>query len=92
MDAFERIKEKVEMLEANSAAAGELAGADLESQFAALEGAPEVDSELEAMKRRLSGGASQVSLPAADSAAVQQVKVTEVDGELEALKRSIEQG
>jgi hypothetical protein len=57
----------------------------------------EMDGELEAMKRRLSGGASQVSLPAADlsaadQAAVQQVKVTEVDGELEALKRSIEQG
>jgi phage shock protein A len=91
------MEEKVEMLEASSAAAGELAGADLESQFAALEGAPEVDSELEAMKRRLSGGASQVSLPAgdpsaADQAGVQQVKVTEVDGELEALKRSIEQG
>jgi hypothetical protein len=47
---------------------------------------------MEAMKRRLSGGSSQVSLPAADSASVQQVKVTEVDGELEALKRSIEQG
>jgi phage shock protein A len=97
MAAFERMQEKVEMLEANSAAAGELAGADLESQFAALEGAPEVDSELEAMKRRLSGGAAQVSLPAADPSAadqagVQQVKVTEVDGELEALKRSIEQG
>ena len=92
MAAFERMEEKVEMLEASSAAAGELAGADLESQFAALEGAPEVDSELEAMKRRLSGGTSQVSLPAADSASVQQVKVTEVDGELEALKRSIEQG
>jgi phage shock protein A len=97
MAAFERMQEKVEMLEANSAAAGELAGADLESQFAALEGAPEVDSELEAMKRRLSGGAAQVSLPAADPSAadqagVQKVKVTEVDGELEALKRSIEQG
>jgi len=91
MAAFERMEEKVEQLEASSAAAGELAGADLESKFAALEGAPEVDAELAAMKQRLSGGQPQVSLPPADSAQVQRVTVTEVDGELEALKRSIEQ-
>ncbi|MCP9807855.1 PspA/IM30 family protein [Cyanobium sp. HWJ4-Hawea] len=92
MAAFERMEEKVEMLEASSAAAGELAGADLESQFAALEGAPEVDSELAAMKQRLSGGSHQVSLPAASAPladGVQKVKVSEVDMELEALKRSI---
>jgi phage shock protein A len=64
----------------------------LESKFAALEGAPEVDGELDAMKRRLAGGSPQVSLPSADPAAVQKVKVTELDSELEALKRSIEQG
>ena len=66
-------------------------GADLESKFAALEGAPEVDAELAAMKQRLSGGQPQVSLPPADSSEVQRVTVSEVDGELEALKRSIEQ-
>ena len=91
MAAFERMEEKVEQLEASSAAAGELAGADLESKFAALEGAPEVDAELAAMKQRLSGGQPQVSLPPADSSEVQRVTVSEVDGELEALKRSIEQ-
>ena len=91
MAAFERMEEKVEQLEASSAAAGELAGADLESKFAALEGAPEVDAELAAMKQRLSGGQPQVSLPPADSSEVQRVTVSEVDRELEALKRSIEQ-
>ena len=37
MAAFERMEDKVEAMEASSQAAAELAGADLESQFAALE-------------------------------------------------------
>ncbi|MFZ9570150.1 MAG: PspA/IM30 family protein, partial [Vulcanococcus sp.] len=87
--AFERMEEKVEALEARSQAAAELAGADLESQFAALEGAPEVDAELEALKGRLSGAPAAGSLPAG-SDAVQPVQVSEVDPELEELKRSID--
>ncbi|MFM1812987.1 MAG: hypothetical protein RLZZ336_1925 [Cyanobacteriota bacterium] len=82
MAAFERMEEKVEALEARSQAAAELAGADLESQFAALEGAPEVDDELAAMKNRLAGTAAAPQL--------EPVKVSEVDPELEALKRSID--
>ena len=82
MAAFERMEEKVQTLEARSQAAAELAGADLESQFAALEGAPAVDDELAAMKRRLSGA------PAAPQ--LEPVKVTQVDAELEELKRSID--
>ncbi|MFZ9149479.1 PspA/IM30 family protein [Vulcanococcus sp.] len=89
MAAFERMEEKVEALEARSQAAAELAGADLESQFAALEGAPEVDAELEALKGRLSGAPAAGSLPAG-SDAVQPVQVSEVDPELEELKRSID--
>ena len=38
MAAFERMEDKVEALEAQGQAAAELAGADLESQFMALEG------------------------------------------------------
>jgi phage shock protein A len=90
MAAFERMEEKVEALEARSQAAAELAGADLESQFAALEGAPEVDAELEALKGKLSGSSAAAALPASGNA-VQPVKVQEVDAELEALKRSIDQ-
>ena len=91
MAAFERMEEKVQTLEARSQAAAELAGADLESQFAALEGAPEVDDELAALKNRLAGG-TPVSLPLGSSAAPQlePVKVSEVDPELEELKRSID--
>jgi phage shock protein A len=90
MAAFERMEEKVATLEARSAAVGELAGADLESQFAALEGAPEVDDELAALKQRLSDSPVAPSLPAAD-APLEPVQVKEVDGELEQLKRSIDQ-
>ena len=82
MAAFERMEEKVEALEARSQAAAELAGADLESQFAALEGAPEVDDELAALKNRLSGTAAAPQL--------EPVKVSEVDPELEELRRSID--
>ena len=89
MAAFERMEEKVQTLEARSAAVGELAGADLDSQFAALEGAPEVDDELAAMKQRLSGAPPSASLPA--GAAVEAVQVREVDPELEHLRRSIDQ-
>lgn len=91
MAAFERMEEKVQTLEARSQAAAELAGADLESQFAALEGAPEVDDELAALKNRLAGG-TPVSLPLATPAAPQleQVQLSELDPELEELKRSID--
>ena len=92
MAAFERMEEKVQTLEARSQAAAELAGADLESQFAALEGAPEVDDELAAMKQRLSGAPTGAALPGTSAATPQlePVKVTEVDAELEELKRSID--
>ncbi|MEB3235216.1 MAG: PspA/IM30 family protein [Cyanobacteriota bacterium] len=91
MAAFERMEEKVEALEARSQAAAELAGADLESQFMALEGGNDVDDELAALKNRLEGGAA-ASLPAAHGPAPQleAVKVAEVDAELEELKRSID--
>jgi len=92
MAAFERMEEKVQTLEARSQAAAELAGADLESQFAALEGAPEVDDELAAMKQRLTGAPAGVALPAASGATprLEPVTVSEVDPELEELRRSIE--
>ena len=82
MAAIERREEKVQTLEARSQAAAELAGADLESQFAALEGAPEVDDELAALKNRLAGGVAAPQL--------EPVKVSELDPELEQLKRSID--
>ena len=53
MSAFERMEEKVLMQEARAQAQGELAGADLESQFARLEGSSDVDDELAALKSQM---------------------------------------
>lgn len=91
MAAFEQMEEKVLSMEARSQAAAELAGADLESQFASLE-AGSVDDELEALRNRLSGTAAPTALPAADAAQPQleKVQVAEVDNELEDLRRSID--
>ncbi len=101
MAAFDRMEDKVQALEASSQAAAELAGADLESQFAALEGGDDVDDELNALRQRLEGPPQAVALPAADTASLQgskdasgpeveAVKVAEVDAELEELKRAID--
>ncbi|MEB3200416.1 MAG: PspA/IM30 family protein [Synechococcaceae cyanobacterium] len=91
MAAFDQMEEKVLALEARSQAAAELAGADLESQFAALQGSG-VEDELEALKTRLEGGKQPVALPAEGGPLPQlePVKVAEVDAELEQLKRSID--
>ncbi|NBO30097.1 MAG: PspA/IM30 family protein [Cyanobacteria bacterium WB6_1B_304] len=90
MAAFERMEEKVLQLEARSQAAAELAGADLESQFAQLESGSDVDSELEAMKAQLLGGSSanQAQLPAANRSIPRDAAV---DAELEALKSQLDQ-
>ena len=66
MAAFDQMEEKVLGMEARSQAAAELAGADLESQFAALEGS-NVDEELESLKTRLSGGKTPIQLPAPEA-------------------------
>ena len=64
MAAFDRMEDKVQALEASSQAAAELAGADLESQFASLEGSDDVDEELNSLRQRLQSGAEAVALPA----------------------------
>ena len=93
MAAFERMEEKVQTLEARSQAAAELAGADLESQFAALQGS-DVDDELAALKNRLAGVPEvPIPLPAEDAPLprLEPAQVAEVDAELQDLKRSIDQ-
>jgi phage shock protein A len=92
MAAFEQMEEKVLAMEASSQAMAELAGADLESQFASLEGGNDVDDELAALKMRLDGGPTPIALPAENGPAPQlePVKVAEVDAELEELKQSID--
>jgi phage shock protein A len=91
MAAFERMEDKVEALEATGQAAAELAGADLETQFASLEGGSDVDDELDALRLQLKGGPEAVALPASsETNEVKTVKVEEVDADLENLKRSID--
>lgn len=83
MDAFERMKEKVEMLESQAEVAGQLAGApeaSLEEKFKALEAGDSVTDELAKMKAALPGGPEEVkgALPA-----------SKIDDELSKLKSEI---
>ena len=102
MGAFERMEEKVLQMEARGQAAAEIAGADLESQFAALESGGDVDDELEAMKAQLlSGSSTNQALPAGAPASASggapatstpaAPKDAAVDAELEDLKRQLDQ-
>ncbi len=102
MAAFDRMEDKVEALEASSQASAELAGADLESKFAALEGGSnELDNELNDLRQKLKRGAEAVALPPSDSPSAstssekdeldfEKVKVKEVDNELQELKKEID--
>jgi len=92
MGAFERMEEKVLMMEARSQSAAELAGANLESQFAQLESGTDVDDELAAMKAQLLGPATpqnQAQLPAGNPTSSTQA--APVDDELEALRKQMNQ-
>ncbi|MGF1515997.1 MAG: PspA/IM30 family protein [Elainellaceae cyanobacterium] len=93
MAAFERMEEKVLMMEAKSQAAAELAGADLESQFNQLEAGSDVDDELAAMKQQMLGGAApdQGQLPAGSDASSDPASTATSDDELEELRRQIDQ-
>ncbi|MDY6782843.1 MAG: PspA/IM30 family protein [Cyanobacteriota bacterium] len=91
MAAFERMEEKVQMIEARSQAAHELGGNDLESQFAQLEGSSDVDSELEALKASISGASpDQQALPQGQPQTQTDAgNNTEVDSELEQLREQL---
>jgi phage shock protein A len=93
MAAFERMEDKVMEMEARSQAAAELAGADLEQQFAQLEAGSDVDAELAAMKAQLTGGTSESqALPAASESNTESApQDSPVDAELEALKTQLDQ-
>jgi phage shock protein A len=84
MAAFERMEEKVLELKTRSQTAYELVGADLETQFAALESGSDVDDELAAMKAQLTGNSQSEEIISSSSDSV-------VDDELEALRQQIDQ-
>ncbi|MEH1822982.1 MAG: PspA/IM30 family protein [Nostoc sp.] len=95
MSAFERMEEKVLMQEARAQSAGELAGADLESQFARLEGSSDVDDELAALKAQLLPPAApqnQAQLPPQQQTPAPNPKSNEVvDAELDSLRKQLDQ-
>lgn len=88
MDAFKRMEDKVEALEASAEVSAEMGnlnsnmlpgGGDIEKEFKKLEAASSVDDELKRMKGLL-GGSS-------DSSSAGSSKKSAVDDELEKLKR-----
>ncbi len=85
MAAFERMEEKVESLEAESAAVEELAGDKLEARFAAMEGS-DVEDELAALKSSMAPAPTLPILPDAKKTPQQ----AQVDEELAALRRSLD--
>ncbi|HEY9872175.1 MAG TPA: PspA/IM30 family protein [Candidatus Obscuribacterales bacterium] len=92
MAAFERMEEKVLIMEARSQSAAELAGADLEGQFKLLESGSDVDDELAAMKAQLLGPATQPPKPlppGPNQTSGSQAKAG-VDAELEQLRSQID--
>jgi phage shock protein A len=97
MSAFERMEEKVLMQEARAQSSAELAGADLETQFAQLESGSDVDDELAALKASLAPAPEPKLLtPEQTSTATptqptSTAKSTEpVDAELEALRKQLD--
>ncbi|CAM9393096.1 unnamed protein product [Ascophyllum nodosum] len=86
MDAFDRMQEKVEALEASAEISGELSGStsvSLEGQFKALEGNSAVDDELAKMKGLLpakKGPPPQLTTSASK----------EVESELDQMKKELE--
>lgn len=89
MDAFERMKEKVEMLESKAEVAGQLAGvsdSSLEGKFKLLGESSAVDDELSKMKGMIGQGERKSAgfLPPGMAEA-------EVDSELEALRKEMGQ-
>lgn len=98
MDAFERMKAKVETLEAKAEVAGELAassaGSSMEERFKLLEGGSAIDDELAALKRQLPGGvgvaeAEIAALPPMAQGFSEPANKSELDLEYERLKREL---
>ncbi len=92
MDAFKRMEEKVEELEALGEASFELAGQDLESKFAELEGGNDIEKELEVLRSQLKSGVEAIALPPSDLDVdeVKTVEIQEVEIELEEMKKSMD--
>ena len=95
MEAFERMKAKVQGLEAQADVAGELAATSsgttksIEDRFAALEGGTKVDEELEMLKRQLPGSKTEIPSLPAPKANSEAEPMSEIDIEYEQLKKEL---
>ena len=95
MEAFERMKAKVQGLEAQADVAGELAATSsgttksIEDRFAALEGGTKVDEELEMLKRQLPGSKTEIPSLPAPKAVSEAEPMSEIDIEYEQLKKEL---
>ena len=92
MDAFKRMEEKVEELEALGEASFELAGQDLESKFAELEGGNDIEKELELLRSQLKSGVEAIALPPSvlEVDEVKTVEIQEIEVELKEMKKSMD--
>lgn len=95
MEAFERMKEKVETMEAKAEIAGELAAsssgtsASMEDRFKALESGNAVDDELEKMKAMKALPPGEIAASDAAEETSVQAELGELDLEYEKLKKDL---
>ncbi len=93
--AFERMEEKVLMMEARVQGVNELGGADLDAQFKALESGSDVDDELAALRAQTLAPAPQpiAALPSSPQpqSTPKTVSSPGVESELEQLRRELNQ-
>jgi phage shock protein A len=95
MEAFERMKEKVEKLEAEAEVSSELAASSsgstsvsLEERFRLLEGGSVIDDELERMKNQLPGSKATEAIPQLPPS-IASKPMSAIDIEYERLKKEL---
>lgn len=90
MSAFERMEERVLMMEARAHSAQQLTGNNLEKQFAALEVGSDVDDELMRMKVHIAGSAPNLTTLPGTAQSITPSN-SAVDKDLEELKRQMDE-
>jgi phage shock protein A len=93
MTAFERMEDKLLQMDARSQAAADLAGLDLEAQFALLEAGSNLDDELAEIKTVLLDGSDDRQAGSRVTPTTKPIspKGSAVDAELEALRIKLDQ-
>jgi phage shock protein A len=95
MEAFDRMKAKVEAMEAEAEVAGELAATSsgtsvsLEEKFKALEGNSVVDDELENLRKQLPGSVKEQEMAGELPAKASEPPMSDLDIEYEKIKKEL---